>query len=765
MFKPIIIDNFAGGMTDYYIDASLTRFKSADNLLLVKTDSGKAKLYSRPGSVIWDSTNYQIPAGNQRIGALNFFSDTLLVSSANKVYYVNGTWQTLVGPTGNNVFPSSVTVDDTITFGRWDGISLLCSSTYQKPQKIYRDSSNVLRVRTAGLPELATAPVVTPSANTGKSFIYNFLFAYTYTVNQKTFIDRGPITEVLVTNADAPEVNANNITAIPVLVNGVTDNYDTASPSLVVEIYRSVDGGDELFYVGSVPNGTTIYTDNLSDALLQDNEPIYTTGDVVENDPPPLCKTLCVTQQFAYYGNVKIGGQELTNFVYQSVQNDIDSVPLDFSVELDDEVVQMTSYREIPIALCKKYVYRIESNYDELGRGGMIPTKISDTAGCISFQSAVVTDVGIFWFGVDGVYYTDGYQVLKVDKSLNKTYASYTSTVSKTLAQVRVQGKYDPQNRRVYWTVWSDALNSDVDRLYVLDLNYGITDDMPFTSCVGLTWSPTALEFKNDIWYRADRRGYIFKHDDSLYSDPKVNTLTNPSTWDSEAIIYNYVSSAFNMGTDAVRKYAPFINCLVANDTNTSLQIVSINDDGRKTGDLSVIRYRNNVTWGDPDYYWGDPSLVWNQGGLGGFSRRFPAGNLRFTYKQIQMTNGFVALLNSDLIGSATTAYLTSVTKTVTLDDSVTYAWPTKAVDYYIAFSSDNYVNQFLITARTDSTLTISDPTGYCPYGSLDWVIRGVPKDETLNLISYTVQYLDFSETQQAYYKSQSGEVGAMDLA
>lgn len=765
MMKPLVIDNFMGGMTDYYIDAPLTKYRVADNLLITKLDSGKAKLYTRPGSLIWDAVNYQIPAGNQRVGALRLFGTTMLVSSANKIYYVNSTWQTLTGPTGNNVFPSTVTAADTLAFDLWNGHMLTCTNTYQKPQKMYRDSGNVLRVRTAGMPDLASSPVVTPTGNTGKSYIYDFLYAYTYTVGQKTFIDRGPITEVLVTNADAPEVNANNITAIPVLANGATDNYDTASSNLVVEIYRSTDGGDELFFVGSVPNGTTTFSDTLSDTLLQDNEPIYTTGDVVENDPPPPCKTLCVTQQFAYYGNVKIAGQELTNFVYQSQINDIDSVPLDFSLELDDEVVQLTSYREVPIVLCKQYTYRIESGYDELGRGGMIPQKISDTAGCVSYQSAVRTELGVFWFGVDGVYHTDGYQVTKVNKSMDKTYATFIDTTSKALAQVRVQGKYDSKNKRVYWTVWSNAGNSDVDQCYVLDLNYGISDDMPFTTTSGLTWSPTALEFQGKYMYRGDKRGFIFKHEDTVFSDPKVELLTNPSIWNVEPIIYNYVSVAFNMGMDAIRKYAPRVNCNVANDTNTSLQIISINDDGKRTADLAVIRYRNNITWGDPDVYWGDPALVWNQGGLGDFTRRFPAKNLRFTYKQLQLTNAYVAILNSDLIGSATTEFLSAVTKTVTLDQAASYDWPTKAVDYYIAFSADNYTNQYLITARTDNVLTISDPVGYCPYGSFDWVIRGIPKDETLNLISYTIQFVDYSETQQAFFKSQSGEVGAMDLA
>jgi len=772
MAEALYINNFSGGMTDYYLDAGANRYRKADNFLLVKHEQGVAKLFTRYGSEVWDATNYQIPAGNQRIGALKLFqgsttSKLLLVQSAHRLYYVSaGAWVTCTGPSGNQVYPNTVTTSNVWKFDEWSGHLLTCVDSYQKPQKIYFDNTSTLRVRTAGMPDLASAPVITPAGNTGQSFLYAFIYAYTYQVGLKTYVDRGPITEVLVQNADAPEVNQNAITAIPVLANGATDNYDTASANLKVEIYRTVNGGEDFFFVASVNNGVTTYNDVLSDALLVANESLYTAGDVVENDPPPLCKTLCVTQSFAYYGDIKEGTEELTNVIRQSVALDFDAVPVDFECEVDDSIMELTSYNELPIALCQKYAYRIEGVFDELGRGGMFPVKISDVAGCVSRQSAVRTELGVFWFGIDGVYHSDGYQCTKVNKSLDKTYASFVSTTSKSSAPVKVQGRYDSKNKRVWWSVWESATNSDVDKCFVLDLNYGVSDDMPFTTCSGgASFSPTSLEFLGDIMYRADKRGYILKHTSTVFSDPKIDTTVAPSSWTVVPIIYDYISAGYNMGVDHIRKYSTRISCNVANETSVSMKLVSINDDGRKTADLAPIRFRNNIVWGDPDVYWGDPQIVWNKGGLLDSERKFPSGSLRYTYKQIEITNATVAILNSDLIGDATVAFLTSTTKTVTLDNAASYDWPTKSMDYYIAFESDGYTDEYLITVRADNVLTISDPSGSADFGSQSWVIRGIPKDETLNLLSYTIQYLPFSETQQQYYKALSGETGSGSLA
>lgn len=758
--QPFEVRDFKGGITDYHLNGNPTKYLRADNFLIVKQET-MGKLFTRPGSVIWDAANPQTPAGNQRIGTMYDFQGTLLVHSARKFYYINaGAWVTLVGPTGNQVFPAGVTVNNVLALKEQNKTLFVSNDAFTKVQKIYKDDTGTLQLRTAGMPFLASSPTVTPSVVGVNNYLYRFFYKYNYKVGNLTFSDFGPTTEVAVSSSDDPGTNPNGITTIPVLANGTTDNYDTASADLTVEIYRTVNNETAFFRVGSVPNGTTVFSDNVSDATIENNQPLYTEGGIPDNDPPPLAKYIHTTETFCYYAHTKNGSEINLNRIYQSAPGDPDSVPAENFLDLDDEIVGISSVRNIPIVCCANgAVYRIDGAFDLQGRGGMTAQKISDTAVCASNQGMVQTlDINYF-FAVDGVYQTDGFSVMRVNREWNVTHAAILDdSGSKGQSRKRIQGKYDKKNRRIWWTVWFDGTSGDNDQCYILDLNFGVSDDMPFTATMLSTYfKPTAIEFKNDNLIRGDARGYIFEHKSSVYTDPKIDTFVAPSSWLTATIFYGYVSCANNFGTDYVRKFGPRITVYSKNETNLSLQIVSNNDDGKSLANLAPIRFRGNITWGDPDVYWGDPHLVWNQGGLIDAWRRFPAKNMRFSYKQIQLQNAFVAIVNSDLLG---TAVIDGVGKTATLTNAVQIDWPSQSVDNYLAFENDGYVAQYLITARTDDVLTFSDPGGASPFGTQQWVLRGYPRGEVLNLLSYVVPVAAFGRTQEAFHTSDSGEVG-----
>lgn len=754
--EPLTITDFSGGITDYYIGGPANKYRIGDNFILYK-HGDLAKPYTRPGSVIYDATNFQIPAGAQRIGTLNYFENTLLVHSARKFYYISaGSWQTLQGPSGNDVFPTGVTVDNVVSLGLWNKHLYVTSDGFKKPQKIYKDSGGVLRLRTAGMPALASSPTITPSA-AGNSYLYRFTNEYTYDSAGLTFLDIGPTTEVAVPSSGDPSVNPNAITVIPVIANGAIDNYDTASANLRVGIYRTTNGGQVFYKVGSVANGTTTFNDNVSDALLVDNELLYTEGGVVENDPPPLAKVVHVKSSYGYYANTSETDGFHPNRVYQSIPDDIDSVPSTFFVDCDDEIIAVSSAQDTTILLGKKFTYRLDGSFDELGRGSMVTQKIGDTGGCVSSQSVVQTIDGVFWAGLDGFYFSDGFKVLRVNRGWNNTYAGLVSDTP-ALRKARIQGKYDPLTKRIWWAVQQGG-GVDNDKTYMLDLNWGLSDDMPFTSASnGANYAPTALEFVNNELIRGDRRGYLFRHSSSVFTDPRVDTAVAPSTWSKATIFYNYQSCATNFGTDMVRKFVTRVSVASQNETNLSLQIVSSNDDSRQVTNLAPIRYKGNMIWGDPDVYWGDPEIIWNRIGLISEFRRMPQANLRCLYKQIYFQPAFVAIINSDQIGDVT---VNNVAKTATLVDTGSYDWPSDPIDYFIAFGNDNFTNVFQITGRTNDILTFADPAGFCPNGLQEWVIRGYPKGEIFNLISYTINWALGGRTQDHFSRSSTGEVGS----
>lgn len=749
----LAFDDFSGGRTDYYLGGSLNKFKTADNLLLIKHGT-RAKLFTRPGSEIFDASYYQIPAA-QRIGALKYFNSTLFYQSARKFYYVSGSWVTLQGPTGNDVFPAGVDTTASVSLAVWNKHLFVGNDQYSRPQKIYKDGASNWQLRTAGMPRLASSPTVTKTGGTGSSFLYRFLYKYSYDVGTVTFIDRGAATEVALADSGPPEVNNVAITAIPALANGVIDNYDTASASLKVEIYRTTDGGSNFFFVAAVTNGTATYTDSTSDAVLQTHEPLYTEGGAPDNDTPPLCKALHVMDDKGYYGNLKVNGQILANRVVQSVPGDIDSVPATFFAEVQDDIVAISSVRSNPVVLCQVMIYRLDGAFDFLGQGAIIPQKISDTAGCISQASVVQTLDGIFWAGTDGFYFTDGFQVIRISDGNDQTFKLLTLTDEQ---RRRIVGKFDPKKKRIWWT--TQSASADCDSCWILDLNWPLTTDMPFTTASGgESFAPTALEFISGQLVRADKRGYTFLHSDTVYTDPKINVLTAPSTWDVQTIIYDFVSMATDFGTAFVRKLVSYITINCKNETNLSLQINSINDDGRKTSALSPIRFRGNITWGDPDVIWGDPTYLWNYQGLIDEGRRFPAGGLRCEYKQVELTNAQVVVISSDLLGICN---VDATLKTATLADTVTYDWPSNAVDYYLAFANDGYINEYLVTARTADVLTFQDSGNVAPSAAgTKWVLRGRPKGEIMNLLGFTLGYAVFGQTQHTFQKTETGEVGA----
>lgn len=752
----IDIVDFSGGLTENYVSGAVNKYQAADNLQIEQYGE-VAQLLIRPGSEIYEATDDQLPTGNQRVGTLIYFkaASKLLAHSGRDIQYFTSSWQTLNGPTSNRSFPASVDTTYTMSYSPWNKHLFYVSDAYTNPGKIYVDGSGNLQLRTAGLPDLASSPTITPGANTSKSFLYRFVYYYTYQVGTVNFEDYGPVTEVSVTNADAPNTNANAITAIPVLANGTTTNWDTST--IKVKIYRTSNAGTSFYYVGQVTNGTTTYSDTMSDATLVLSQVLYTEGDVVENDQPPLCKYVHVTEaNVGVYANVMIGTEKITNRFVLSVPGDPDSVPGSFYDSVDDEITGISSIRSRLIVFCLGSVYRVEGFFDSLGRGTIEKTKISEVTGCVSSQSIVQTTDAIYWAGEDGFYWTDGYNVVKISTELNSTY----KTLVGTNAQKRIiQGRFDKLSKRVYWSVEADTASLDNDTLYVLDLNFGVSPAMPFTTWSGdIYFRPTAIEFEDDNLIRGDTRGYVFRHKDSLSTDPRIDTSVDVSLWAERTIIFDYKSCALNFGTNAVRKLSTRVVSVFKNLSNLSVQINVINDDGRTTGALKPIRFRGNLAWDDTEFVWGVDDLVWGTSGLIVEQRRIPHGSLRCSYRQVEITNALINVVNSDQLG---TALVDAAAKTATLINSATYKWPTQSIDYYIAFESDSYLKGYLITGRTDSVLTYSDVLNTSSNGATSsWIIRGYVKNERLGLVSYTMNYDLFGQTQDVFNKGEAGDVG-----
>ncbi len=730
---------FHGGITENIIDARPHQYEEADNLLITEN----RKLHTRPGSTIYDTDKPQIPAGAQRISHLIDHYDELLVQSAKKVYYENGvSWDTLQGPTGNDVLTTGDTASRVFSTD-WNKHTFMGNDDYAPVMKIYKDGGNTWQARTAGLPKLANSPTVTKGGTTsGNNYIYTFCYAYTYTVGTVTFLDLGAITTVQITDATAPDASTVAITNIPVISNGSTYNWDTTN--IKVRIYRTKVNGTTSNLVAEVTNGTTIYNDSTSDTTLEGNTSLYTDSGLLSADPTPLCRAMHVTRGIGLYGNIKTAsGEIISNRVRQSIPDDIDSCPESMFVDLDDDVVAISSVGRTPVVLCKDSVYRLDGLFDGKGGGLLEAQEIESTVGCVSMTSVVQVQRGVVFASKSGFYFTDGYEVRKLSSSFNTRYSKLVLTDAQA---EKIHGCFDEINKRVYWSVQEEG-ESEVNKHYILDTRYGLGvagDDLEnvttafTTASNGVDYYPTACLFLNDVLLRADSRGYIFKHGTEYLSDPDIDTAAAFSTWPTKAIIWNFKSAATSFGTTYARKYVPRMVINAENGSNISIDVVSINDLGRQSKSVKPLVHRKNWTWGDPLLTWGDADEIWDFKGMVAQVRRFHGQHLRCFYKQVQFTNALVNIATSE---DMTTVVIDAVAKTATFTDIASHDWIDDAQGYSLYLENDSYIQDYLITNRTDDVLTLSDPLGKLKNGTYKWLIKGYPKDEVLNLISYTLVF------------------------
>jgi hypothetical protein len=210
----------------------------------------------------------------------------------------------------------------------------------------------------------------------------------------------------------------------------------TIYATLTVQIYRTINGGSVLFYDGMVANGTTSYSDSVSDTNLQLQQPIYTSGGALGYDQPPTnAVALTQTNDFFWYAT--------STTLYQSIQGAPGACPSSFANQIDQKIIGLSDVVSFPILFCDKSVYRVEGTFDSFGNAGYSLREISKTAGCVSKASIVKTPYGLIWFGNGGVFATDGYTVTKLTKHLNISYAVWSNSV--------VSGEYDPSKKT--WSI------------------------------------------------------------------------------------------------------------------------------------------------------------------------------------------------------------------------------------------------------------------------------------------------------------------------
>lgn len=653
------------------------------------------------------------------------------------------------------------------------------------------------------------------------SYAYAAFYRYQYTVepNGLLYLNQGPPVfslslqtlpsfpvGTIITSpntayfSDALLVKSNpsvTLTGIPPLVNTTLTNYDTTisvAPqtqdsglasfyqNFTLDLYRTTDGGTTFFFLDQLTNSQGTLTQSYTD-LTNENFPlpgttalnfrpvIYTSGGVLANDPPPVSKYILALNGFMYYGAIIDTGQFFPQRIRQSIAGAPDSAPATFFDDLEDELVGMSSARSNLIAVCRNSVYRVSGSFTSTGQGFMNHERISDTLGGLNSKSIVRTEIGVFFAGQDGFYYTDGYQVIKISIELDATYRAMTASDTQ---KARIYGCYDKLTRRVWWSMQSQGTAQDNDILFVYYLDYGVKPAGVFTKALTTqSWQPSSLVFYKGRMIVGDSHGYLFKSDPDTKTDPKINTATLPSTWTTCYIPWDFRTCALDFGTTYMRKWITKIHSIGQNVGNAALQVISINDNNdtsQSSGiqNLPPIQYLGNPMWGDATVVWGTSGYAWKYDGKMDLWRRFPARSMRSDFKQVAYTPGSFVVYKSDNYPLFSFATVDATAKTATVQTPsgfTSITWPLDVMDLFIAFSTDAYAQTYLITAldSTHKIITYSDATNLSANNSAAaWQISGIKKEQRIRITNFQIHFGSLGDENQDYMgNSLPGGLGA----
>lgn len=549
--------------------------------------------------------------------------------------------------------------------------------------------------------------------------------------------------------------------------NELTNDSTTNYAATLLNTYRTTGNGTSFFNVKTIPATPLVnpnipstinilgsydlvadrYSINGSVPLNDSQDILYTNGGVTPSTQPPKSKVLWTANGYVYYGGVYDGETTfLANRVLQSQSLAPDWVPGENSVDFDSPVVGGGSARNINVCLTETGVYRLEGAFQIDGSGSIVKQQISNQIGGISGTSVVVTEIGLFFAGTNGFYYTDGYQCIRVSQELVTTYANATTTDAQKRS---IQGIYDRTNRRVYWTMQSSSSQSDNDVMMVFDMNFGITPSGTFTRIFGGngSWNPSSVGVLNNIIYMGDDDGYLYLFDANTKTDPLKNNSAAPNTWGDTYIPWEYRSTIMDFGGTSLRKFFSRIHHVGKNRGDVALQYY-ITADNFVTQNLAPMRFIDN-------------------GGLGAVDqwRRVGGQKLRADLYQVGVTNGRFTVYNSDTYSGV--PVFVSRTGTQTTLSMVGSVLPTDTPGMALCFATDAYATEFLIISTTvvgsDTTLILED-TGNTAQGllSLQWEIRGFMKNQAFALDALTIWYDEQGNLGSQYrgYGSQQGGGG-----
>lgn len=247
------------------------------------------------------------------------------------------------------------------------------------------------------------APIGTIQNNTphigAGTYRYCYILEYTDINGQKFRSQPSPI--------------ANNVTVTStqrVLLTAF-NNRIIFTTGIAVTFYRTANGASIFYKLGTVlmnGSGSPSFIDGTTDAVLTSRETLYTTGGVLQNDPPPSSRFGCVGGSRMFLG----GLEQRDQIAYSKKILDGEGINFSdfFRIKVGDSAQDVTGlgYMDGKIIIFKEdQIYFVQGDGpNELGLQDDFtgPELISSDGGCVEPRSIVNFSGGLFYKSSKGIY-------------------------------------------------------------------------------------------------------------------------------------------------------------------------------------------------------------------------------------------------------------------------------------------------------------------------------------------------------------------------
>lgn len=715
--------DFSGGKTDFRFNTASNFAETIRNFYVLRDKS----IEGRPGFGFWDIAAPRIPT-NERISNIKDVDDTLCFFSNGRIYYNDAGFNEIVGPTGNMAFHLS-DEDSMIDVTQYGDLFLCCDDSYSFPIKLFKNENGILTVTNAGLPKVISEPVITPSSDDDKNYIYAFVYEYEYRVGTTLFLDLGEPVYLTVTDAHNSFTGSATITDYLELTNGANRNYDEAN--IRKRIYRTQDNGTTFYLVGTIDNDVEVFVDNVNDDDLTANEVMYTQGGVKNNNQPPQCRYIASNNNIVYYANIIESAETKPYRLRFSKLGDPDSVPDSFFEDFESDITGIAAIDDRTVVFTEKKSIAMEGFLDDLGRGSIIRRTIADV-GCVSNGSIVTTKDHIYWFSDSGIYKTNGVQFKKLTDHLDLSHQGLTNSEFKTR---KIYGQYDSVNQRVSWCVNQGSADNDTIIFYNEVTEGFLVHDS------GVDMSPTSVLFKDQALIRCDADGYVFQHDNSKFSDLVKSDTLAPADWWTKAIPYEWKHVTWTMGDAEAIKWVNKINIVGRPETNVYMEPRVYKEGSLDYYALSAVKFNPLIVWGDVATIWGDAANRWNSVDYLNQAKRMHRRAKRITHMQLSVASAYVTIQES-VTDTGSYIVVDSAAKSASLVLPSVYAFGLTYEGYDLVVNGQSYQ----IQGGSESTLLLDDPDTTLIDGTYTYEIKGYPKAQRPQISDLTVYYEVFGD-------------------